>query len=124
MRFFCFALLLFTFSCTNNKTNRTELIHYIPKDASVVLKSSNIESLKSDIQNNDFIQKLSKTNSYKNLENKLEALNLLKPNDDLLICFSKDDNDSLQYSIITKYNKALFEIDSLPNYTNYPILIF
>ena len=116
MRFFCFALLLFVLSCTNIKANRTELIHYIPKDASVVIKTSNIESLKSDIQNSDFIQKISKTNTLKNLENKLESLSHFKPKSELLICFSKNDNDSLQFSIITKYHKALFKTDSIPNY--------
>ena len=116
MRFFCFALLLLTLSCTNHKTDRTELIHFIPENASVVLKTSNIESLKSAIQNNDVIQKLSKTNSYKNLENKLESLSLLHPEGELLICFSKEAKDSLQYSIITKYHKNLFKTDSLSNY--------
>lgn len=117
MRFICFTLLLLTFSCSNTKTDRTKLIHFIPENASVVLKTSNIESLKSAIQNNDFIQKLSKTNSYKNLENKLESLSVLHPESELLICFSTDDYDSIQYSIITKYHKNLFKTDSLPNYT-------
>ena len=116
MRFFCFALLLLTLSCSNPKTERTKLIHFIPENASVVLKTSNIESLKSAIQNNDVIQKLSKTNSYKNLENKLESLSLLHPEGELLICFSKEAKDSLQYSIITKYHKNLFKTDSLSNY--------
>ncbi|MFD1615567.1 ribonuclease HII [Gelatiniphilus marinus] len=116
MRFFCFALLILTFSCSNPKTDRTKPIHFIPENASVVLKTSNIESLKSAIQNNDVIKKLSKTNSYKNLESKLESLSLLHPKGELFICFSKENNDSLQYSIITKYHKNLFKTDSLPNY--------
>lgn len=116
MRFFCFTLLLLTFSCTNHKATRTELIHFIPENTSIVLKTSNIESLKSDIQNNDFIQKLSKTNAYTNLESKLEPLSLLHPKSDLLICFSKGNSDNLQYSIVTKYHKKLFKTDSLPNY--------
>lgn len=116
MRFFCFALMLLAFSCSNNKTNRTKLIQFIPENASLVLKSSNIESLKSDIQNNDFIQKLSKTNSYKNLQNKLSSLSVLNPNGNILICFLKEENDSIQYSIITKHHKNLFKTDSLSNY--------
>ncbi|WP_034041515.1 hypothetical protein [Wocania ichthyoenteri] len=116
MRFFCYTLILLTFSCTNHKTARTQLIHFIPENASVVLKTSNIESLKSDIQNNDFVQKLSKTKNYNNLENKFDLLSLLHPEGELLICFSKEDNDSIQYSIITKYHTSLFKTDSLTNY--------
>ncbi|WP_240964587.1 ribonuclease HII [Flavivirga algicola] len=82
----------------------------------MVLKTSNLESLKSSINNSDFLQKFSKTHSYKNLENTLDHLAYLKPVNDILICFSKNSKDSLQYSIITKYHQQLFETDSLPNY--------
>ncbi len=116
MRFFCIALLLITLSCSNNKTDRTKLVHFIPDETSVIIKTSNIESLKSAIQNSAFIQKLAKTNTYINLENKLEPLSLLEPKGEILICFSKDSKDSLQYSVVTKYHKSLFKRDSLANY--------
>ncbi len=116
MRFFCLALLLITLSCSNNKKNRTKLIHFIPNETSVIIKTSNIESLKSDIQNSDFIQKLAKVNTFNHIESKLESLSLLFPKDEMLICFSIGENDSLQYSIITKYHKNLFKRDSLSNY--------
>ncbi|AUP78621.1 ribonuclease HII [Flavivirga eckloniae] len=117
MRFFCFSLLfLLIFNCSNTKTNRSELIDFVPKNATVVLKTSNLESLKSSIDNSDFLQKISNTDSYQKLENTLGNLWYLKPTSDILICLSKDLKDSLQYSIITKYNKQLFKTDSLPNY--------
>ena len=117
MRVFSFSLLLIlVFNCSNPKTNRTELIHFAPKNTSIILKTSNIESFKNSINNSDFLRKISKTDSYKNLENALDNLSYLKPSSDLLICFSKDLNDSLQYTIITKHSKQLFETDSLSNY--------
>ncbi|WP_339918278.1 ribonuclease HII [Yeosuana marina] len=117
MRLFCFSLLfLFIYGCSNEKTNHTQLIHFVPVNSSIVLKTSNLESLKSSIQNNDFLQHFSKTNAYKNLESKLNGLPLLQPTGELLICFSKNAIDSLQYAIITKYSKGLFVRDSLKNY--------
>ncbi len=117
MKFFCFALLLvLTFSCTNTDVNRTKLIHYAPENASVILRSNHIESLKSSIDNSSFFEGLSNTNTYKNLDENLENLSLLKPTGDVLICFSKDKIDSLHYTIITKYSKKLFVTDSLKNY--------
>lgn len=117
MRFFCFALLLtLVFSCSNTSTNKSKLIDFVPENTDVIIKTSNLESLKSSLNNNGFLQKLSKTESYKNLELKLDGLSYLKPTSTVLICFSKDENDSLQYSIITKNNKHLLVTDSLPNY--------
>ncbi|MDO5979763.1 ribonuclease HII [Flavivirga spongiicola] len=117
MRVFCFSLLLIlVFNCSNNKTSRSELIDFTPKNTSIILKTSNLEGLKSSINNSEFLQEISKTDSYKNLENTLSSLSYLKPTSDILICFSKDLKDSLQYSIITKHNQQLFETDSLPDY--------
>ncbi|MDO5968444.1 ribonuclease HII [Flavivirga aquimarina] len=117
MRVFCFSLLLIlVFNCSKTKKNRSKLIDFVPKNTSVILKTSNLESLKSSINNSDFLQKVSKTDSYKNIENTLSILSYLKPKNEILICLSKDSKDSLQYSIITKHNQQLFETDSLPNY--------
>ncbi|WP_100614932.1 ribonuclease HII [Confluentibacter citreus] len=117
MRFFCITLLLvLTFSCNNADVDRTKLIHYTPENASIILRTNNIESLKSSIHNSDFFDILSQTNTYKNLKAKLEHVSLLKPTGDVLICLSKDKTDSLQYTIITTYNKKLFITDSLKNY--------
>ncbi|GAA3649244.1 ribonuclease HII [Flavivirga jejuensis] len=110
------------FNCTNTKKNRSKLIDFTPKNASIIIKTPNLESLKNSINNNDFLQKISKTDSYKNLENTLGNLTYLKPTSDILICLSKDLKDSLQYSIITKFNSQLFKTDSLPNYIEETLL--
>ena len=118
MRLFYFSLILITtFSCTNSKKERSNILNFVPKNASVIIKTSNLESFNNSINNNDFLQKISKSNAYKSLEKKLKALSLLRPSHDVLICFSEDENDSLQYSVITKLNKKLFITDSLTNYT-------
>ncbi|WP_282136862.1 ribonuclease HII [Seonamhaeicola maritimus] len=63
------------------------------------------------------MQKLSKSNSYKNLEQSLNTLSLLKSNNDVLVCFSKDTKGNLQYTAITKYDSLLFKTDSIKNYS-------
>ncbi|MDO7174014.1 ribonuclease HII [Mariniflexile sp. AS56] len=117
MRFLGFTLLLFiVFSCSNVERNRTNLIDFVPENAAIIIKTSNLEDLKSSINNSDFLNKFSKTEAYKELEINLDYLKLLKPNGELLICFSKDEKDSLEFTIITKYTPQLFKRDSLKNY--------
>uniref|UniRef100_UPI004048BC11 ribonuclease HII n=1 Tax=Mariniflexile sp. TaxID=1979402 RepID=UPI004048BC11 len=117
MRIFGFSLLLLVvFSCSNTQIERTNLIDYVPENTSIIIKTSNLEDLKSSISNSDFLDRFSKTNAYKSLESKLNNLALLKPNGDVLICFSADATDSLQYAIITKKTRHLFKTDSLKNY--------
>jgi len=117
MRFFCFTLLItLFFNCSNTSTKKYKLTDFVPEHTDVILKTANLESLKSSISNSDFLQNLSTTKSYVNLESKLESLSLLKPNGTVLICLSKDSNDSLQFAAITKYSEDLFATDSLQNY--------
>ncbi|MDO6761340.1 ribonuclease HII [Tamlana sp. 2_MG-2023] len=117
MRFFCIPLLLiFLISCTDVNTKRSELLDFAPNNTSIIIKTSRIDGVKSGITNNDFLKQLSKTSAYKGLESKLENLTYFKPTSDFLICLSEDENDSLQYSVITKFEKSLFETDSIPNY--------
>ncbi|MGC1204469.1 MAG: ribonuclease HII [Flavobacteriaceae bacterium] len=117
MRFFCFAILLaLVFSCSNTGSQKSKLIDFVPENADVIIKTLNLESLKSSLNNSDFLQKLSQTKSYKNLQYNLQILSLLKPKSAVLICFSKDENDSLQFSIISKYDTELFVTDALKNY--------
>ena len=117
MRFLYLTLLaIVTFSCSNTVTKRVNIIDFVPENTSIIIRTTNVEDLKSSINNSDFLDKFSKTHAYKNLESKLENLKLLKPNSELLICFSKDNKDSLQYTFITKYNAQLFKTDSLKNY--------
>ena len=117
MKFFCISfLLLLLVGCSNSKTQRTKLLDFAPSNASVIIKASNIESLKSAVNNNDFLQKFSKTDAYKTLQKKLNNLSVLKPNSELLICFSNDELDSLQFSVITHLHKGLFQTDSLIDY--------
>src|SRR5690606_35752262 len=118
MRFFCFTLLLFIVcSCTNTNTTRNKLIHYVPEHTSIIIKAATIESLKSTLKNNHFTTTLETTKHYNNLSERLESLSLLKPTGTVLICFSKDQTDSLQFTIITKYGKDILATDSLKNYT-------
>ena len=118
MRLFCFSLLfILFFNCSRSGKKHSNLIEFIPENAHLIIKSNNLESLNNSIINSDFIQRFSKTNSYQNLNQKLKSLSLLNPLNEVVICFSEDSNDSLQYTLITKINSNLIETDSLPNYT-------
>ncbi|KAA5826177.1 ribonuclease HII [Algibacter amylolyticus] len=118
MRLLCFSyILLFVFGCSKTNNKRTNLLDYVPENTAFILKTNNTEGLNSGINNSDFLQSISGTSTYKNLEKQLSPLTHLNPASELLICFSEDNTDSMQYSVITKLTKDLFLTDSLPNYT-------
>lgn len=112
--FLC-TLSLLIIAC-NSAKKKTELMDYLNNDAAVIIKVKNIGSLKSNINNNAFLQALESTKSYERLSKKLSLLQYLKTEDDLYVSLFNT-NDSLDFSIVTKIKPDLFFIDSLPNHS-------
>lgn len=112
--YFVFITLLITGCSPDNKHNNPS--EYIPENADFIIKISDLESLKNNITNNQFIQEFSMSDAFSSVSKKIEALNYLNTKNEVLLSFSKDINDSLQYAIITPYSKGLFNVDSLPNF--------
>lgn len=108
----CLLFILLTISCQTS-TNKNTIEDYIFNQADYVLTINNLENFKSNITNNHFIDQLSNTTSYKNVSKKLELLEHIKSKQRVYINLSKDNNDSIQYSFVTKLNDSVFNLDSL-----------
>jgi hypothetical protein len=118
MRFFtCSFLFLIVLSCSNSKSKHKQFIDYAPNNSEIILKSSNIEGFKSAITNNAFFNTLSETKGYTSLKNTLTPISKLNIEGDAIICLSKSKQDSLIFTLATKFSKTVFVTDSLKNYT-------
>lgn len=117
MKNFCFLafLLVITISCSTQKEDAS-LYDFIPEKASVVMSINNTEALKSSIKNSTFINTLTKSKIYNTLENKLSCLDYIKTDNPILISFVKNNKDSLDFVLSTRFTKNLIQIDSLPNH--------
>lgn len=86
---------------------------FVPERASVVLKISDWEGLKSDIENNSLLSRFEKTNPYLFFSEEAPLLKNLNPTSQSLLCINTI-NDSLNaYTFISKQTPNLFESDSL-----------
>lgn len=109
---FLLTTLLISCTTTNKHINTTD---YIPENASVIIQVNNLESLKSNLDNNDILENLGNSAFYTKLKKQLANLKHLNTSNPLLVCFNYDKKDSLQYTVITKQTPGLFAIDSLKN---------
>ncbi len=113
MKFLLPSLLVcLLLSCSQNKNKKLSLIDYVPQNSEVILKSSNLENLKTQLKTNAFLNKYVLN---KNLG--VPALNYIIPDTEVLICSSKQENDSIHHTLITKYSESIFKTDSLKNYS-------
>lgn len=112
---FLVFLLLIICSCESDKTYTVNELGLVPKNTSVMIKTKSIGSLKSNLKNNALLKELSKYNQVKNFEKNLNLFDNLNLKEDILICFGKDSNDSLQISVITKYSDSLISTKASKN---------
>ncbi|WP_299398297.1 ribonuclease HII [uncultured Gelidibacter sp.] len=112
--------LLLTFilviSCDTDSKQHSNLINLVPNNSSVIVRTTSIAGLKNVFKNNSLLNQFS-GKTIQNLNSKLDFLDHLKPSDEVLMTFGKLKSDSLQVSIITKYHKDLFNLDSVPNHS-------
>ncbi len=107
--------LIFIISCKNNTHKDSNLITLVPAHSSMVIKTTSIEGLQSVFKNNSLLSQFYVKNHIKHLNKKLNFIKHVKPSEEILLTFGRDKTDSLQISIITKYHKDLFNLDSVPN---------
>ncbi len=111
-------LLLICLACQNDKKSASNIYTYIPENTSLLIKSNSLENLRSSSKNNNLFQNLKTYTNVENFESNLSFLKYLKPTSDCLIAFSKDSNDSIETSVITHYDSAIFLTDSIKNFVS------
>lgn len=113
--YFIIISLLIVYSCESDKTYTINELGLAPKNTSVMIKTKSIESLKSNLKNNTLLKELSKYSQVKNFEATLNLFDNLNLKEDILICFGKDANDSLQISVITKFAENIINTKDVTN---------
>jgi hypothetical protein len=101
--------------CTNSNKNTIKLIDYVPQNSVYIIKTNNLESLKSNIKNNLLISELKNYSTSKNFISKIKNLEFLNTSNEILFSISLDSKDSMQITAITKLKEDIFNTDSLPD---------
>jgi hypothetical protein len=99
------------FSCKSKESN-IKITDFIPENATTILKLNTIESLKSNLNNNDLLQNISNSKIYNSLTQALINLDSLNLNNETLICFSRDELNNFHHTIISKISNDSLKIDS------------
>ncbi|MBP1838107.1 hypothetical protein [Formosa algae] len=111
--FLAIIFSVFFISCDTNTTTHQNLIEFVPEHTSTLIKTNNLEDLKSSLTNNDLVQEFKTAPFYKSLDDVFKNTKDFKPKQEVLFCFSKDHTDSSQVTLITKYSADFFQFDSI-----------
>ena len=112
-RFFLMAIILCLVACEQEQSTATSpLVKYIPRKASVIVKTENIKGLQSAIKNNDLIQAFTKTRYQDFLTSTAPLLKDLKSKNETLICYTQIGDNTYDVSVLTKVTPTVFTPDS------------
>jgi len=111
-------LILFLLNSCSTDSKLSNIDQFIPQDAEIVIKTSNIEGLISNLRNNDFLKKTHGLNFNSSLEKKLEPLALLNTSEEVLFSITSDSNDSLEFTLATRYRDSLFNFSDKTDYVS------
>lgn len=112
-RLFLIAIVFLFIACEQDQNTTTSaLTKYIPRKASVIVKTDNLKGLLSALKNNDIIEAFKKTRYQGFLSTSLPLLKSINTKDEVLVCYTKIGGDIYDISILTKINETLFTPDS------------
>lgn len=106
-----FTLFLFVIlSCKKQIESTTPLLHFLPQNASVIIKINNLTKLKSELKNNDFLKPLASTTNYDHFLGRIKALEYVQSDTSAILAFTEI--DSLKSEFIFTSHKPLIFIDT------------
>ncbi len=109
-QFLTIACIFFLLSsCSQRSKEDLTLSDLVPENSAIILKTTSLETLKSDIKNNGIINILSSKNLLDSFKSKLKIFDDLELKNEAIICISDDYN----LSIISTKNENLVGKDSL-----------
>ena len=113
--FWCSALLTFLFfNCNKRHADKVNLLSRIPEDCNIIFKLSNLESLKSAINQNDLFQELSSLDTVYNINEQI-PLKYFQTNTPIYIGINDALTDDMQISLVTEQLNNVLNYDSIPN---------
>jgi len=114
MRFKIFTILTFILllGCSQENATTHSLLSYVPDNASIIIKINNLDSLKNEINTNDFISKMKSWKVFSKTKNKVTPLKYITSNTKGILSFTELGKENYEFFYITE------QMDSLSINTN------
>ena len=110
-----FVIIALLTSCGSSSDRTSSLLDFAPDDTAVFVIGNSFENMSTAIGHNFLLQELSNYENVKQLEKQLQILNNFKMDTEFLLCVSKSNADSLDFSFFTKAKNHVLTLDSIPN---------
>lgn len=108
---FVFFVIL-TLSCDNNTPQRNSILDQVPNNTAVLIKINDFNQLKNQVANNDFINRLSKTEAYTSTQSKIAFLKNIEILGQSVLGFANE-KDSTDFFLISNRDSLKLNQENL-----------
>ena len=114
MKNFLFLLIagLTLFSCQDSISEKSDLIRFIPRKSSVIIKTNDWKDFTNSILDNEIVKSLSKTGLFKSLHSQINHFKNLNPSETVYLSFVPLGKNEYDIVLVTRDEKNLFALDS------------
>ncbi len=109
---FLLTIALILFSCQNNISEKSDLIRFIPRKSSVIIKTNDWGNFANSVKNNEIVQSLSQTGLFKSLNSQSDHFKNLNPSGTVYLSFVPLGKNEYDLVLVTPDEKNLFDLDS------------
>ncbi|MFK7814469.1 MAG: ribonuclease HII [Maribacter sp.] len=110
-------LLFLLFNCADKDNSDRPLLFFVPNNAFLIVKIENHETFINTIENNDFLEDLSSSKTYKNIFDKVHYLKYVSPKSESILALSETQDDHFEFLYVTDKTADLINLDSIQNKT-------
>lgn len=111
-RYFLLLVVILSFSCTEKESSSSDLVQFIPRKASVIIKTYDLNKFITAARSNTLLQSYTNTEYAKNLQDYSELLANFTADQESLITLTQIGKDDFEISLITEQTPSLFNPDS------------
>lgn len=106
------VLLILCLACANEKSTSSEVIDYIPRKASVVIKTYDLEKFLAETKNHTLLSQFNATQYAQKLAGYGELLSHFSSEQESLIAFTQIGKNDFEISFISEQHPNVFQADS------------
>lgn len=110
-------LIVLLVSCKKDIVTSDELLAYIPNDAALIIKINDLNLLKSDLKNNNFLKDFQKTTHYQKFKKHLVLLDDVTTNDKAILCLVEIGKGKFEFLFKTATTPNLLSLSKVKNKT-------
>lgn len=110
-----FSLFIFIIGCAEQNTTTDPLLHYVPRNSSIIIKINDKPSFSSELENSDLLKTLSSTRVHSAVLDRLKSLQYIQPTGESILAFVELGKENFELLLVAKNTNDLFQVSDEPN---------